>query len=63
MSRDLASFANSCRSSGVYTAPVYRHCQRIQITGFIILTGLFGLTRTIALVLSVKSDSQSSTFG
>lgn len=26
-------------------------------------TGLFGLTRAIALVFSVKRDSQSSTFG
>lgn len=31
--------------------------------GFGIRTGLFGVTRTIAFVLSVKSDSQTSTFG
>ena len=31
--------------------------------GFGVCTGLFGVTRTIAFVLSVKSDSQTSTFG
>lgn len=63
VSRDLASCANASKRSGAYVAPVCRYDQRVGAGGIRLPTGLFGLTRAIALVLSVKSDSQSSTFG